>query len=185
VTIDRSEPELVARSKAGDHRAFAELLRAHDHRMRALVYRMTGSRQAMDDVLQDAYLKAYRSLPRFQGDASFATWLNRIVANTCIDHGRQRRRRPVVPLDEASMAVVDDEARADQRVPERSAINQALAGLPSDQRLAVLLVDGDGLTYDQAADLLGTRPGTVASRLSRARSTLRTRLGADREEGTR
>lgn len=139
----------------------------------------------MDDVLQEAYLKAYQSLPRFRGGASFATWLNRIVANTCIDHCRKRSRRPVVPLEAMSMTVADEEPGADQRLAERSALNQALAGLPADQRMAVLLVDGEGLTYDQAADVLGTRPGTIASRLSRGRSTLRAALGADRQEGTR
>jgi RNA polymerase sigma-70 factor (ECF subfamily) len=179
--VDPSEAELIARSLDGDNGAFTTLLGHHDDKMRGLAYRMLGSQAAMDDALQDAYLKAYRSLPRFHGDSSFATWLYRIVSRTCIDHGRRRDRRREVPLEMVAAITTDHLASVDQQVADRSALGAALRELPAKQRLAVILVDGEGLSYDQAADVLGTRPGTVASRLSRARSSLRAALGASPE----
>jgi RNA polymerase sigma-70 factor (ECF subfamily) len=185
MTADPAEVDLVTRSRAGDHRAFTLLLGWHDDRMRALAYRMLGSQAAMDDALQDAYLKAFRSLGRFKGESSFGTWLHRIVSRTCIDHLRTRRRRQEVPLDLVATSGPDAGSGPDQLVAERSALDRALADLPGDQRLVVLLVDGEGFSYEHVAGLLGTRPGTVASRLSRARASLRAALGADREEGMR
>lgn len=138
----------------------------------------------MDDALQDAYIKAYRSLGTFRGDASFATWLHHIVRNTCLDHLRREQRRREVPL-ELIVSNPDPVSGPDDQAVERSAVGAALAGLPPDQRAVVLLVDGEGLGYEQAAALLHTNAGTVASRLSRARTTLRAALGADPREGTR
>jgi RNA polymerase sigma-70 factor (ECF subfamily) len=185
MTADAPESDLVARARAGDHRAFSLLLANHDDQMRALAFRMLGGRAAMDDALQDAYVKAYRSLGRFQEASSFATWLHRIVARTCIDHLRKRQRRREVPLEVVSATAPDRSAAPDQLVTDRSVLGQALSELPADQRAAVVLVDGEGYSYEQAAEVLGTRPGTIASRLSRARSSLRTALGADRGEGVR
>ncbi len=152
-----------------DARRFGALLREHDDRMRALAHGMVGSAAAMDDVLQDAYLRAWRARDRFRGDAAFSTWLHRIVVNTCIDH--LRGRRPAVALELIDPA--DPDPGAAERVPDRDALTRALAGLPPDQRAAVLLVDGDGRSYAEAAGILDVAEGTVASRVHRGRAELR------------
>lgn len=182
--VDPPETELIARARAGDARAFTALVRSHDDAMRGLAYSLLGSRTAMDDALQDAYVKAYRAIGSFRGSAAFGTWLHRIVRNTCIDHLRRSNRHREVSL-ELIVSNPDPAAGADERLAERSRVGAALAALSDEQRCVVVLVDRDGCSYDDAAQLLGITPGTVASRLSRARSTLRATLGADPREGTR
>lgn len=164
---------LVAQSLKGDAHAFASLLRRHDANMRGVVWRVVESQSAMDDVLQDAYLKAWRSLDGFRGDAAFSSWLYRIVHTTAIDHVRARSRRPVVPLDAAAEKTVDDASTA---IADSDELRQALAQLPADQLAVVSLVDGQGESYESVAALLEISAGTVASRLSRARATLRKQL---------
>ena len=170
---------LVIQAQGGDRRAFTRLLQTHDDHMRGLAWQLLRDHDARDDVLQEAYLKAYRALPRFRAEAKFSTWLYRIVYRTCLDH--LRRTRTVVPLDDAHDAA-DWRPDPSQVAADRSLIDAALASLPEDQRAAVLLVDADGLSYDEAAVVLDIAPGTVASRLSRARTTIRRTLG-DRFEG--
>lgn len=182
--VDPRERELIELSMSGDGRAFAALVRAHDDGMRAVASRMLGSRAAMDDALQDAYLKAYRSLPGFRGEAPFGGWLQRVVTHTCLDHLRRQDRRSEVALDAAGPRAEAGPA-FDDRYADRSALGLALASLPVHHRAVVLLVDGEGYDYDEAAALLHTSRGTVASRLSRARAALRTALEASREEQCR
>jgi RNA polymerase sigma-70 factor (ECF subfamily) len=182
--VDPPETELIARARAGDARAFTALVRSHDDAMRGLAYSLLGSRTAMDDALQDAYVKAYRAIGSFRGSAAFGTWLHRIVRNTCIDHLRRSDRHREVSL-ELIVSNPDPDVGAEERLAERSRVGAALAALSDEQRGVVVLVDRDGCSYDEAAQLLGITPGTVASRLSRARSTLRATLGADPQEGTR
>lgn len=167
----------VARARAGDHLAFADIVRAHDHRLRGLAYRLLGDRDRMDDVLQEAYVRAFRALPRFKGDAALGTWLYRIVYNACID---ELRRRP------GEMVALGDEQLAGEPSPlpdpgdvavRRRDLAAALDRLSPDQRAAVLLVDAYGFDYTEAAGVLGVRTGTVASRLNRARTALRQALG--------
>lgn len=177
------ENGLLIRARDGDVVAFEHLVRLHDDRMRALAYRMTGDRDAMDDVLQDAYVKAFRSMSGFRGDARFATWLHRIVATTCIDHARRRMRRAEDELAEESVPSGGraGDVTADV-VVRRTDLRRALDRLPPDQRVALLLVDGDGLSYHEAGDALGVPAGTVSSRISRARREMRALLEPRRPE---
>ncbi len=150
---------------------FVDLLAEHDRRLRARAVRLLGDPGLAEDALQEAYLRAFRALPRFRGDSSMATWLHRIVHNVCMDELRRRCRRAEDPLDGslADTAVADPSdlgiARAD--------LAAGLAGLPADQRAAVVLVDGYGMGYGAAGELLGVPPGTVGSRVFRARAALR------------
>lgn len=171
---------LVAQAAAGDADAFAALLRRHDDKMRGVVWRLVESRSVMDDVLQDAYLKAWRGLARFRGDAAFSSWLYRIVYTTTLDHLKAARRRKVVPLHEVADRSVDDPSTA---IADSAALREALADLPEDQLAVVALVDGQGESYDDVAALLGISAGTVGSRLSRARATLRKQLSSQNEGG--
>jgi RNA polymerase sigma-70 factor (ECF subfamily) len=179
----REVPDVAERTlqaaRAGDVEAFEDIVRHYDERLRRLAHRLLGDAGAMDDALQEAYVKAFRGLPRFSGRSSLGTWLYRIVYNACLDQLRRSRHSA------AETPLVTDRAAADDTeeiVLRRIALRSALAALPVEQRAAVLLVDAEGLSYAEAGKVLGCRTGTVASRLARGRETLRTAL--DDIEGT-
>ena len=175
---DARDERLVEAARAGDHAAFTTLLQRHDDQMRALAWSVLRDRTAMDDVLQDAYLKAYRNLDRFRGASRFSTWLHRIVYRTCLDH--VRRRREVVGLvDDADPPAT---GRPQGDVDERLAIQQALATLDPETAAALVLVDRDGHSYEEAALVLDIPAGTVASRLHRGRRALRAVLDPARSD---
>jgi len=167
--------ELVTAARTGDHRAFASLIRSCDDTMRRLAYRLLGSRAAMDDALQDAYLKAYRRIGAYNGDAAFSTWLYTIVYRCCLDQIRTRGRRNEVNVDLSEIAVAGGIDPATQTA-DAVVLKAALAALPPEQAAVVLLVDGDALSYAEAATILDVCEGTIASRLNRAHTTLRTTL---------
>jgi RNA polymerase sigma-70 factor (ECF subfamily) len=160
---------LLARARRGDADAFGQLLRGHDESHRRLAFRLLGERGSMDDALQEAYVSAFRSLPRFRGQSSFGTWLYRIVYNACLDELRRARARREVSLEDVSGA-------APESTDERLDLAAALASLPLELRAVVLLVDAEGLSYEEAAEVIGIAPGTVGSRLNRARAELRLAL---------
>jgi RNA polymerase sigma-70 factor (ECF subfamily) len=170
---DEVDDLTLARARKGDHGAFTEIVRCYDDRLRALAFRLLDDRDRMDDVLQEAYVKAYRGLAQFKGAAALGTWLYRITYNACMDELRRTPRAALVEddVDRPSLARGPGEIAV-----ERSSLAAALRSLPADQRAAVLLVDADGLDYAAAAEVLGVRAGTVASRLSRARAVLRRAL---------
>jgi RNA polymerase sigma-70 factor (ECF subfamily) len=152
-----------------DADAFISVVREFDLRHRRLAFRLLGDRDLMDDVLQEAYARAFRALPRFSGRASVGTWLYRIVYNACLDELRRSGARKEVPLEEWREARPE---RADL-VEQRLDLEAALEALPPELRAVVLLVDADDLSYEEAAEVLGIPAGTVASRLSRAREALK------------
>jgi RNA polymerase sigma-70 factor, ECF subfamily len=172
----------VPHTRRADAVAFIDLVEAHDLSLRRVAFRLLGDPDAMDDVLQEAYLKAFRSLPRFRGRSTHATWLYRIVYNACLDELRRRRTNRTVPLDLATAEEAEDPFDA---VAGRSALADALASLPPDQRAVVLLVDADSFDYRAAADVLGVEVGTIASRLNRARAALRHTLSTTDEGAER
>ncbi|MDH3300432.1 MAG: RNA polymerase sigma factor [Acidimicrobiia bacterium] len=152
---------------------FVSHLQACDRRMRALAYTMLGSSAAMDDVLQEAYLKAFRALGGFRGESSFATWLGAIVYRCCLDHSRSTARHRWSSLDTIGDDRLTDGRRPDDTVDAHLTVMTALGQLGADHRAVLVLVDLEGLSTREAAELLGVPSGTVASRLSRARDALR------------
>ncbi len=160
---------VLARARKGDSDAFAEIVGHYDHRLRALAFRLLGDRDRMDDVLQEAYVKAYRSLPGFRGASGLGTWLYRITYNTCVDE--LRRRQLVLVDDDFDPPSVEPEPA--ERYATASEVADMLGRLSPDLRATVLLVDGYGLAYADASRLLDVAPGTVRSRLHRARRHLR------------
>jgi RNA polymerase sigma-70 factor (ECF subfamily) len=170
-------PGVVERARSGDHAAFKQIVDHYDHRLRALAYRLVNDRDRMDDVLQDAYVKAFRSLPKFKGEAALGTWLYRIVYNSCVDDLRKRRK--TVSIDDR-LELVDSRPGPGETTALRRDLAAALGTLPADQRAAVMLVDADGLDYAEAAEVLGVAAGTIASRLNRARAALRLILDPSR-----
>ena len=174
---------LVAACREGRTEAFGELVRRYQDRLYPTLYRLTGSADDALDLVQDAFLRAYERLDRFDGESGFYTWLYRIAVNLAIS---ARRRRKVVGRSPASLSAnmpepADDLASSDPSRPvligERDRIIQtALDELPTDYRAVIVLNHLDGLSYDEIARALGIPVGTVRSRLHRARSELRDRL---------
>jgi RNA polymerase sigma-70 factor (ECF subfamily) len=169
-----TDVELVERARQGDRPAFDELLLRHDERMRGLAFRLVAHRQGMDDALQEAYLSAYRGLPAFRPGSDFGRWLYRLTYNACIDELRRRKRSPLAPGEEDEATV--QAPGSGPPVSTTEAVRQALADLSPGQRVTVVLVDGEGFDHHAAAEILGVVPGTVASRLYRARTKLRRSL---------
>lgn len=181
-SIDDDVFELVRRAQDGELSAFNTLVIRHQGAAYALAFRFLRSREAAEDATQEAFLRAYRALDGFRGER-FKSWLLRIVANVARDELRRRKRRPQRSLDEAR----DDperpsiEPRALDLGPEghaeqtdlRRLLEDALAQLPEDWRLVVLLSDVHGLSYNEVAAAAELPLGTVKSRLSRARAYLR------------
>jgi len=169
-TTSGSDLSLVERAQRGDHRAFGELTARHDRRLRAVAFRLLRDPDRVDDALQDTYLKAFRRLDGFRRDADVATWLYRITYNTCLD---ELRRRPVVLASDDQLECASREPGPADRVVTCFEAAAALDRLSPELRRAVVLVDGYGFDYAEAARLLGVPPGTVGSRLNRARTSLR------------
>ncbi|MEZ5412594.1 MAG: RNA polymerase sigma factor [Acidimicrobiales bacterium] len=164
-----------------DASRFEAIVRQHDERLRALAYRMLGDRTAMDDALQEAYLKAWRGLGDFRGEAAIGSWLYRIVTTTCLDHLRRRARRQghEVLDDDSEASALPGSGPGGAGVGERLELNEALARLAPGHRAVVLLVDVHGFGYHEVGAMLGIAPGTVGSRLNRAHQALRHLLAPD------
>ena len=166
---------ILDRARQGDQEAFAAVIRHYDRGLRSLAYRLLGDRDRMDDALQEAYLKAFRALPRFRGDSKLGTWLYRITYNVCLDELERSSRATHLPLTAAPEPVQAGPA-ADETISSRDELAAALRSLTPDDRAAVLLVDAEGFDYRAAGEVLGVPAGTIASRLNRARGVLRRAL---------
>jgi RNA polymerase sigma-70 factor, ECF subfamily len=169
--------ELIQRYLAGDIDAFNELMAAHEDRVFGICFRMLQDREAALDATQDTFLTVFRKADRYKAQAAFSTWLYRVAVNTCYDHLRRRKRKRADSLpdthDPADPATDDLYAA----VEVRPAIDAALEALNPEFRAAVVLVDLQGMSLDQASDTLEVPTGTVKSRLFRARKQLSESLG--------
>jgi len=169
------EPDVLAAAQHGDDEAFVDIMRHYDRRLRIVAFHTLNDRQLMDDVLQDVTLRVYRSLARFRGESSLGTWLCRITYRACCDAmTRAGRLQPLSPDELPEPA--DPAPDPADLLATRSALAEAFATLPPEQRLAVLLVDREGYDYATTATVLGIPMGTLASRLNAARATLRRTL---------
>lgn len=171
---DGGDRALLSAHVSGSPDAFEQLIRLHRDRLYAVAVRTLGDREEAADALQDALLSAFRAAPSYRGEAKVTTWLHRVVVNACLDRARRRAVRPTVPLP----AQLPAERR--DRLGERETaieVTAALADLPIEQRLAIVLVDLQGLGVDEAAHVLGVPSGTVKSRRSRGRARLAVALG--------
>ena len=171
------EEALVARSRDGDVDAFNRIVDMYQRPMYNLALRILGDAPAAEDATQDAFISAFRNIGRFK-DGNLKSWLFTIAANRCRDMLRARSVRPAESLDSEDTTLdppshtESPEDYAVRREMGRS-IQQALAALPPDQRLAVVLIDVQGLAYEEAAEVMGINVGTVKSRLSRGRGRVR------------
>lgn len=174
-----SDAELLARHVAGDPVAFTVLVQRHRDRLWAVALRTTSNPDDAADALQDALLSAFRRADTFRGESAVTTWLHRIVVNAALDRMRRAAVRPTVALptgeDGVTLDIPDRRDDIGQR-ENQLVIAQALADLPDDQRQAVLLVDVEGYSVEDAAALLNCPTGTVKSRCSRGRAKLARQL---------
>jgi len=190
--------EIVARAKQGDQEAFDLLVERFAPQVYAVSFRILGSREEAEDCVQEAFLRAFKALGKFRGEAAFSTWLYRVAVNVANDAARRNRNRPLSASELAS-ANPDGEAPDLDRLaddssdpaasPEQQAVRaerkeiivRAVRSLPEHQRTVIILYDIQGLSYDEIARVLHTRVGTVKSRLNRARLALKDRLMAHME----
>ena len=180
------EEQLVRSSRNGDLDAFNALVQVYQRQVYNLCLRMLGA-AAAEDAAQEAFINAYRRLSSFRG-GSFRAWLLRIAANICCDELR-RRRRSAASLEAVLEAGSPADVSSHQAGPEEEALRrelgrhlqQGLAALPADQRLAVILRDIHGLSYEELTEALGCSLGTVKSRIARGRARMREYLMARRE----
>ena len=181
------EAELVARSQDGDLAAFNRIVERYQGQVYNVAARITGNRTSAEDVAQETFTSAYRSIRRFRG-GSLRAWLTRIASNLSIDAIRSSRRRPEESLDEhllnPSFQPASDAESPEQRALSNELadrIQQAIMAAPEDQRALLVLIDVQGMSYEEAAEAVGVSVGTVKSRLSRARVRVRDHLRQHRE----
>src|SRR5918911_5205881 len=182
--MTRTDEELVARSVDGDADSFNELILRWERPIYALAYRTIGREEDARDVCQETFLRAFRALPGFRGQAKFSSWLYRIALNLCRDWMRRQRRTPVVQIPEG----VDPVELASERGPTESietlvernelsaVVAEAMALLPEEQRTAIILKEYHGMTFQEIADLQGCPLSTVKTRLYQGLSVLRRHL---------
>ena len=180
------EQALIQAARGGNLSAFNTLVLAHQNHAYNVAYRLLGNADAAADATQESFLKAYRGLPGFRC-GPFAPWLMRIVTNTCYDVLRAKRHRVVLPLEneegdpEYDSRLVDRTEGPEAYVLRRELaanIQAAISRLPADQRTTLILVDVEGLSYQDVADIMQAGLGTVKSRLWRARAHVRDILSA-------
>lgn len=176
-----SDEELIRRFvDRGLSEAVDVLLRRHQDRVFGLAFRILNNRADALDASQEVFLAVFRKAKSFRHQSAFTTWLYRLTVNACTDLGRRRTRAPV-PAEAIEVPVPDGIGRADDRM----VIDRALRRLPVDQRLAVILRDLYGLSYEEVAEATGAAVGTVKSRISRGREALGTALAPSPEPGGR
>lgn len=174
---ERSDRELLAAHVAGDDTAFGLLVGRHADRMWAVALRTMRNAEDAADALQDAYISAFRRAHTFRGDSLVTTWLHRIVVNACLDRIRRNkvRRADALPenLDRSEiMAMPSNAEHAVEAGQTRDAVHEALSHLNADQRAALVLVDMEGYSVEDAARILGCATGTIKSRCARGRAKL-------------
>ena len=184
--------QLVTRARSGDREAFDGLVQVYLPQLYQVALRITGSREEAQDCVQEAFLRAFSALGSFRGEAAFSTWLYRVAVNVANDAARRRRREPLAASqlaasecpdtpDVARFARAADEAADNPQdalveAQRRQLILQAIHHLPEQQRIAIVLYDLQGLSYEEIARITRCRVGTVKSRLNRARLALKTLL---------
>lgn len=173
----------IRAAQRGDPASFNQLVRAHQALVYRTAYRVLGNQGEAEDATQDAFISAFKHVRSFRG-GSFKAWLLRIVTNACYDQLRGKQRKPTSSLDALLVdpddpapgmdrAAPDSPQEAAERQELNAAIQKGLSDLPPDQRITLVLVDIEGLSYEEVAESTGANVGTVKSRLSRARAHMR------------
>ena len=179
-----TDEELVARSVGGDNESFNQLMLRWERPIYALAYRTIGREEEARDVCQETFLRAFRALPRFRGQAKFSSWLYRIALNLCRDWMRRERRAPTVqPPEDADLTDLAAAAEPSESIEELVArrdltrlVEAAMTHLPDEQRTAIVLKEYHGLTFQEIAEVVGCPLSTVKTRLYQGLTVLRREL---------
>jgi RNA polymerase sigma-70 factor, ECF subfamily len=182
-----ADQALVERVQAGDKQAFGLLVSKYQRKLMRLVMRLVRDPAEAEDVVQEAFIKAYRALPAFRGESAFYTWLYRIGVNTAKNWLIAHRRRPPTSTEvdsEEAETYEDGELLRDVDTPERllmskqiaDTVNAAMTALPEELRTAITLREIDGLSYEEIAEVMDCPIGTVRSRIFRAREAIAQKL---------
>ena len=179
-----TDEELVARSRSGDMDSFNQLILRWERPIYALAYRVIGQEEDARDVAQETFLRAFRALPGFKGQAKFSSWIYRIALNLCRDWIRRKKRTPVsqVPedVDLSELAAEQGPVESVEELVARrelsAVVEEVMALLPEEQRTAVILKEYHGMTFQEIADLQGCPLSTVKTRLYQGLSVLRKHL---------
>jgi RNA polymerase sigma-70 factor (ECF subfamily) len=185
IAMSLTDEELVTRSRGGDLDSFNQLVLRWERPIYALAYRTIGREEDARDVAQETFLRAYRALGGFKGQAKFSSWLYRITLNLCRDWIRRERRQPIAQVPEGvDIVELASEATPSESIEDlvaRREISQAvarvMAGLPEEQRTAIILKEYHGLTFQEIADMLDCPLSTVKTRLYQGLTVLRRQLG--------
>jgi RNA polymerase sigma-70 factor (ECF subfamily) len=175
---ESADGELARRAADGDGDAFAELVRRHAPRVRALCAATLGGPGEAEDAAQETFLKAHRALSRYSGEASFGTWLHRIAVNHCLDLLRAAGRRrsdsleALLEADSAALGRALSEASSAQALEDRDTVERLLGRLNPEQRLALTLREAEGLTYEEIAKAMSCSLDSVKARIRRSRAYL-------------
>ena len=174
------EKHILARAKRGELDAFEELVRRYEKRVYAVALRSSGSPEDAADIVQEVFLRAWRSIESFRGDSGFSTWLFRITMNMCVDFARHKHAQPqtqsMVDEEENERPMPDTAPTPEEHLENRELgreLAEALEEISEEHRRIVLLRDVSGMSYTEIAEVLEISEGTVKSRLSRARIALR------------
>lgn len=177
------ERKLVRRAQKGDAAAFEQLVELHSARIYSIALRMVGDPTDAEDLAQEAFLRIWRSLDSFNMDAKFSTWAYRLTTNVCIDFLRKEKKNNTVPLftedddgEETELPVADERYSPEQQLQQqelRRSVNEAMEQLDPQYRQILSMRELGGLSYDEIAEQLGLKAGTVKSRISRAREQMR------------
>jgi RNA polymerase sigma-70 factor (ECF subfamily) len=185
-----TDEELVARSIGGDSESFNQLVLRWERPIYALAYRTIGREEDARDVCQETFLRAFRALPGFRGQAKFSSWLYRIALNLCRDWIRRERRAPIVQppedVDVMELAAASEPSESIEDLVARKdltrAVERAMALLPDEQRTAIVLKEYHGLTFQEIAELLGCPLSTVKTRLYQGLTVLRRELAKGEQQ---
>ncbi len=181
VTARETDQQLVVRAQRGDSRAFDLLVLKYQGRIATLVARFVNDAAEVEDVTQEAFIKAFRALPKFRGESAFYTWLYRIASNAAKNYLVARGRRPATTADVQDAEQYEEgDALREIETPENAyggnelakTVQLALEGLPEELRAALSLREFDGLSYEEIADVMACPVGTVRSRIFRAREVV-------------
>jgi RNA polymerase sigma-70 factor (ECF subfamily) len=179
-----TDEDLVARSRGGDVDSFNQLILRWERPIYALAYRVIGREEDARDVCQETFLRAFRALPGFKGQAKFSSWLYRIALNLCRDWVRRQRRAPIVePPEGADLLELAVDRGGSESIEDlvarremSAAVEEAMAQLSEEQRTAIILKEYHGMTFQEIADLQGCPLSTVKTRLYQGLTVLRRHL---------
>jgi len=176
------EKDLVQKSQEGNEEAYGVLVETYKTKVFNMAYSLTLNREVADDLAQEVFVKAFYALPKFKGMAAFSTWLHQITVNHTRDYLRKSSRMRHVPFDETKggLSPQEDETEKREREEElaqtKKIVHEAISTLPGKYRIILSLRDIQGLPYEEISHVLNISPGTVDSRLHRARKMLKKKI---------